>query len=119
VVEGTTAIGLTVALAWLVLSSFTLIVVGPTIAEHFASSLGLGPVFEWAWKVLQWPVAFFLVSTAVGLVLLCSGPEQDWLWITPGAVIGTLLWVLVSLAFKVYVANFRSGSPIAATLPRQ
>jgi membrane protein len=32
--------------------------------------------------------------------------EQDWLWITPGAVIGTLLWVLVSLAFKVYVANF-------------
>jgi membrane protein len=27
-------------------------------------------------------------------------------WITPGAVVGTLLWVTVSLAFKFYVANF-------------
>ena len=34
-----TAIGLTVALALLVLSSFTLIVVGPTLAEHLASSV--------------------------------------------------------------------------------
>ena len=102
-----TAIGLTVALALLVLSSFTLIVVGPTIAEHLASSLGLGPVFAWAWKILQWPVAFFLVSTAVGLVYyFAPDAEQDWLWITPGAVIGTVLWVLVSWAFKVYVANF-------------
>ena len=74
-VEGPlTAIGLTVALALLVLSSFTLIVIGPTLAEHLASSLGLGPVFEWAWKILQWPLAFALVSTAVGLVyLLRSG----------------------------------------------
>jgi membrane protein len=102
-----TAIGLTIALALLVLSSFTLIVVGPTIAEHLASTFGLGPVFEWAWKILQWPLAFFLVSTAVGLVYyFAPDAEQDWAWITPGAVIGTLLWVLVSLAFKFYVGNF-------------
>ena len=102
-----TAIGLTIALALLVLSSFTLIVIGPTLAEHFASSLGLGPVFEWAWKILQWPLAFGLVSIAVGLVYyFAPDAEQDWAWITPGAVIGTLLWVLVSLALKVYVANF-------------
>jgi len=102
-----TAIGLTIALALLVLSSFTLIVVGPTIAEHLASTFGLGPVFEWAWKILQWPLAFFLVSTALGLVYyFAPDAEQDWGWITPGAVIGTLLWVIVSLAFKFYVANF-------------
>jgi membrane protein len=102
-----TAIGLTIALALLVLSSFTLIVIGPTLAEHLAYFLGLGPVFEWAWKILQWPLAFVLVSTAVGLVYyFAPDAEQDWAWITPGAVIGTLLWVLVSLAFRVYVANF-------------
>lgn len=102
-----TAIGLTIALALLVLSSFTLIVVGPTIAEHLASTLGFGAVFEWAWKILQWPLAFFLVSSAVGLVYyFAPDAEQDWAWITPGAVVGTLLWVLVSLAFKFYVANF-------------
>jgi membrane protein len=102
-----TAIGLTLALAVLILMSFSLIVVGPTLAQHLASSFGLGTLFEWGWKILQWPVAFFLVSTAVGLVYyLAPDAEQDWAWITPGAVVGTLLWVIASLLFKVYVANF-------------
>ena len=102
-----TAIGLTLGLALLVLTSFTLIVAGPTMATHLASSLGLGPAFEWTWKIVQWPVAFFLVSTAVGLVYyFAPDAEQDWVWITPGALIGTFLWLIVSLLFKTYVANF-------------
>jgi membrane protein len=102
-----TAVGLTLALALLVLTSFTLVVAGPTIAEHLASSFGAGAVFEWSWKILQWPVAFFLVSMAVGLVYyFAPDAEQDWTWITPGAVIGTLLWMVSSLAFRYYVTNF-------------
>lgn len=102
-----TAIGLTIALALFVVVSFTLILAGPTLAEYLASSLGFGPVFEWSWKILQWPLAFFLVCTAVGLVYyFAPDAEQDWVWITPGAVLGTLLWLLVSLAFKVYLTNF-------------
>ena len=101
------AIGLTFGLALLVLTSFTLIVAGPAIAERVAAWFGLGPAFEWSWKILQWPVAFFLVSTAVGLVYyFAPDAEQEWVWITPGAVLGTLLWVVVSLGFKFYVANF-------------
>jgi membrane protein len=102
-----TAIGLTIALAVFLLASFTLILAGPALAEHLASFLGLGAVFEWAWKILQWPLAFLLVSTAIGLVYyFAPDAEQDWVWITPGAVIATLLWVLISLGFKFYVANF-------------
>ena len=102
-----TAISLTIALAVLVLTSFTLVVAGPTLAEHLASWFGFGVVFEWTWKILQWPLAFFLVSSAVGLVYyFAPDAEQDWVWITPGAVLGTLLWVVVSLLFKLYVANF-------------
>jgi membrane protein len=102
-----TAIGLTVALAVMILVSFSLIVAGPTVAEHVASAFGLGAAFEWTWKILQWPLAFFLVSSAVGLVYyFAPDAEQDWAWITPGAIVGTLLWVIVSLVFKFYVANF-------------
>jgi membrane protein len=102
-----TAIGLTVGLAVMILLSFTLILAGPPIAEYLASALGLGAAFEWTWKILQWPVAFFLVSTAVGLVYyFAPDAEQDWAWITPGALVGTLLWIAASLLFKVYVANF-------------
>ena len=102
-----TAIGLTIALAFFLLVSFTLIVAGPTIAEQLASSFGLGAAFAWSWKILQWPVAFILVSTAIGLVYyFAPDAEQDWVWITPGAVAATVLLVLASLAFKFYVANF-------------
>jgi membrane protein len=101
------AIVLTIALALFLVVSFVLIVAGPTIAERFASIFGLGAAFEWGWKILQWPLAFALVSTAIGSVYyFAPDAEQDWVWITPGAVLGTLLWVLVSLGFKYYVANF-------------
>ena len=90
-----------------VLASLTLIVAGPAVAERLAASFGLGAAFEWTWMVLQWPLAFAFVSTALGLVYY-FGPDadQDWAWITPGAVVATALWVVVSLALKVYVANF-------------
>src|SRR4030095_6138468 len=102
-----TGIGLTLALAATILVAFSLIVVGPSVAEHLTASFGFGAVFEWTWKILQWPLAFFLVSTAVGLVYyFAPDAEQDWVWITPGAVTGTLLWLVVSLVFKFYVANF-------------
>jgi len=102
-----TAIALTLSLAVLVLLAFSLILAGPTIAEYLARNVGLGPVFEWTWKILQWPLAFFLVSTAVGLVYyFAPDAKQEWVWVTPGAVLGTLLWLIVSLVFKFYVANF-------------
>lgn len=101
------AIALTIALAVFILLSFTLILVGPTVAEYLGRTLHMGPVVEWTWKVLQWPLAFFLVSTAIGLVYhFAPDAEQDWLWITPGAVVATTLWLLASLAFKVYVTRF-------------
>ena len=34
--------------------------------------------------------------------------EQDWIWITPGSVLATILWIVASLAFRFYVTNFAS-----------
>ena len=101
------AVGLTLALAILVLLSFSLILAGPMVAEQLAKIFGFGPAFEWTWKILQWPIAFLLVSTALGLVYyFAPDAEQEWVWITPGAVVATLLWVLVSLGFKFYAVTF-------------
>ena len=56
------AVALTLTLAFLLLTSFTLVVAGPTIAEHLTNVFGLGLVFEWGWKILQWPLVFAMVS---------------------------------------------------------
>ncbi len=102
-----TAILLTIGLAVFIVVSFGLIVGGPEIAEAVANRFSLGTAFVWAWKVLQWPVAFMLVVTGIGLVYyFAPDAEQDWAWITPGSLIATVLWLLGSLAFRFYVVNF-------------
>jgi membrane protein len=102
-----TAIGLTVGLAVFILASMTLIIAGPTLAEKIADAVRLGPVFEWTWKILQWPLVFALVSGAFALVYyFAPDAQQDWVWITPGSVLATALWVAISLGFKFYIARF-------------
>jgi len=98
-----TAIGLTIGIAIFVLVSMFLIVAGPAFAEKLANNMHLGPAFKWTWWVLQWPVVFALVTSAIGLVYyFAPDVEQDWVWITPGSVIATVLWIVVSLALKFY-----------------
>jgi membrane protein len=101
------AIGLTVGLALFILVSFALVIAGPTLGARLANMLQLGPAFVWTWDILQWPVVFMLVVTAIAIVYYYApDAEQDWVWITPGAVLATLLWLVISLAFKVYLTNW-------------
>jgi len=101
------AIGLTLGVALLVLVALSLVLVGPAAADRLGRTTGWGAPVKWMWLVLQWPLVFALVAGGIGLVYY-FGPdaEQDWVWITPGAVAATALWFVASLAFKIYVANF-------------
>ena len=111
------AIGLTIALAVFFLVSFTLVLAGPTIAEYIGDTLRMGTVVEWTWKILQWPLAFALVSLAIALVYyFAPDADQDWIWITPGAVVATALWIVASLAFKVYVTRFSDYNAAYGTI---
>jgi membrane protein len=104
-----TAMLLTVGVAIFILGSFALVLVGPTIATTLADSMNLGPVFEWTWKILQWPVLFALASLGIALIYyFAPDVEQEWVWLTPGSVFATTLWLAASLGFKYYVANWGS-----------
>jgi membrane protein len=102
-----TAIALTVGLSVFIVVAFALVVAGPTLAERLADRLFLGPAFEWTWKILQWPLVFALVSAALAVVYyFAPDAEQDWVWLTPGSIAATFLWLVASLGFKYYIANF-------------
>jgi membrane protein len=104
-----TALLLTIGVALFILASFALVVAGPQLAESVTGRLGLGSVVEWAWKILQWPVVFALVATAIGLIYyFAPDVDQDWVLLTPGSVVATLLWLIGSLGFRFYVVNFGS-----------
>jgi membrane protein len=103
------AVTLTVALAGFIVAAFALVLVGPTLAEKVAIWMHMGPVFTWTWKILQWPVIFALVALAIAIIYYYApDAEQEFVWITPGSIVATTLWLLTSLVFKFYVANFTS-----------
>lgn len=111
------ALGLTIALAIFIVVATTLVVAGPTLAEKIADWLYLGSAFEWTWKILQWPVVFVLVSGGIAMMYyFAPDAEQEWVWITPGSVIATFLWLVISLGFKFYVANFGSYNATYGTI---
>ena len=112
-----TAMALTLGMAFFILVSIALVLVGPTLAEHLAKTLRLGAAFKWTWWVLQWPVVFALVATGIGIVYyFAPDAQQEWIWITPGSIVATVLWVLVSLGLKMYLTYFGSYNETYGTL---
>jgi membrane protein len=102
-----TAILLTIGVAIFILVSFALVLIGPTMATRLADSMHLGPVFEWTWKILQWPVLFALAGVGIAMIYyFAPDVEQHWVWLAPGAIFATTLWLAASLGFKYYVANW-------------
>jgi membrane protein len=102
-----TAMALTVGVATFILVSFALVLVGPTVATELAERMTLGAAFEWTWKILQWPVLFGLASLGIALIYyFAPDVEQEWVWLTPGSIFATTLWLAASLGFKYYVANW-------------
>jgi membrane protein len=102
-----TAIALTAGLSLLIVIAFTLIVAGPQLADLLGTYAGLGSAFVWTWKIVQWPLAFLMVVGGIGLIYyFAPDAEQDWVWMTPGSLVATLLWLIGSLGFRFYTVNF-------------
>jgi membrane protein len=107
------AILLTIALAVFVVLAFALVVGGADLAEWLARRAGVDETFAAVWAVLQWPIAFALVVFAVDLLYhFAPNADTKWVWITPGALLATLLWLIASAGFKLYAQNFGTYSAI-------
>lgn len=106
------ALGLTLAVSILVVAALFIVLAGGNVAEMVGAKLNLAQVAVLAWKVVQWPIALGFLIFAFALIYY-FGPdlkEQHWYWITPGSLLGVLLWLAVSFAFRVYLHFFNSYS---------
>ena len=100
------AIGLTIAAILVGLVVIALVAVLPA-AVQFVSA---GATAKWLLLVLEWPILIAVVMSALA-VLYRYAPDREkpqWRWVSPGAIIATALWIIASLAFTVYIANFNS-----------
>jgi membrane protein len=111
------AVWLTIALAGLLLAALAIILFGGWAAA-MASAHGLGGSATIAWKIVQVPVALCFVVLAFA-VLYYWAPDVEqkrWYWITPGSIIGVLLWVAASAVFRAYLHFFNNYSATYGSL---
>ncbi len=100
------AILMTLGLTGFILVGVLLLTVGPQIGEWIADLFGLGGVFEVVWSIARWPVALLILVLSVALLYyFAPDADQPFRWITPGGLVGVLLWVLASVAFNLYVSS--------------
>lgn len=100
------ALGLTLGMLVGGIVAIALVGVLPAAVQLIAT----GPLTKWLVLIVQWPLLIVLVLLGLA-VLYRFCPDRDvpkWRWVTPGAVAATVLWIVASIGFTVYVANFNS-----------
>jgi membrane protein len=88
-----------------------LIVFGSSIGSGIEGHIGFaGTAFAIIWPVVRWVVAIVFISLLFS-VYYFLGPNREtpsWQWVSPGGIIGTVIFVAASLGFSFYVAKFGS-----------
>ena len=103
-------IGWTLVVLALVLTTGVLVFLGGALAEFVFSQIGLGETTAAIWRFARWPLAL-LAMILIYAVVYFAAPNvriRRFRWISPGAMFGVLAWLLASLGFFFYVANFSS-----------
>jgi YihY family inner membrane protein len=102
-------IAVTVLVMVLLAASAVAVVATGGLADRIGRLLGLGSAVVTAWDLVKWPVLLLVVSFMFALLYWASpNAKQGFRWVTPGGILAVVVWVVASVAFAIYVANFNS-----------
>ena len=80
---------------------------GQSVVAWVAGLVGLGGTARMVWLVIQYPLAVsMLVGLAWMLFYVLPNTKQEKKHVFVGAIVTTVLWIAVTLAFRLYVQNF-------------
>jgi membrane protein len=82
---------------------------GP-IADAIGKQIGLGSAAITAWDIAKWPVLLAVVMTMFAILYYAAPNARlpGFRWVTPGSVLAVVVWIIASVGFALYVANFGS-----------
>jgi membrane protein len=109
------ALGVTLLFVVFMLSGSALLLLGPGIAN----ALDLFGVANLAWNIAQWVLPFLLVVGAFMLAYYILPNRQQKRHnreILIGAVVGAVVWVIATVAFRFYISNFGGYDETYGTL---
>jgi membrane protein len=103
-------VGLTVLLMVLTAISAVAVTLSGGLAKQVGNVVGLGDTAIQVWNIAKWPVLVLFVSFMFA-VLYWAAPnvkQPGFKWLSPGSVLAVIGWIIASVAFAFYVANFGS-----------
>ncbi len=108
------ATGLTVGIAVALVVSVVIMVFG----SKFIDAVLPGSVVAVAWKIAQWPLALALILMAFAITYYFAPNlvQRRWHWITPGSILGVILWLGVSIGLRIYIHFFNTYSTAYGSL---
>ncbi len=101
----------------IVIAALAVVVTGP-LAEAVGNVIGLGSTAVTVWSIAKWPVIVLFVITMIS-VLYYASPNaklRGFKSVMPGAAFAVVVWLVASLLFGFYVANFGSYNETYGTL---
>jgi membrane protein len=93
----------------LALVLIALVVTGP-LTRAIGDELGIASAAQTAFAIVKWPVLFVVLVAVIALLYRFSpnARHQGIRWILPGSLVATVLWIVASVGFSLYVSNFGS-----------
>jgi membrane protein len=100
------ALVLVIATGLVTAGMFLLIVFGGSLGDAIVSRTGLGDSFKVFWNIARWPIAFIAVLMFFSLVysLAPNVDHRNWRWVSPGSLLGSVLWLVLSGLFALYTS---------------
>ena len=87
-----------------------IVVVTGSVARSVGNAIGIGSTAVTIWDIAKWPVLVVLISILLA-VLFWAAPNAKQAgikWISPGGVVATIAWLIISALFALYVSDFSS-----------
>jgi membrane protein len=101
----------------LVLVSLVSVFVGGQFAEDLLGFAGLGQTAADVWHVARWPLALGAAMLAFAYTYWITPDRENrsFRWITPGAVVGVVIWLAASLGFSAYISSIADVGAVYGT----
>jgi membrane protein len=95
-----------------------LVIFGGPLGSAIASKAHLGGAWDVLWAIFRWPIAFaaILVFYALVYYLAPNVDVRNWKWVTPGSLLGSVMWLVLSGLFALYATFAGSYSKTYGSL---
>ena len=99
--------GVTLLLVVLLAASALIVVVTGGLARHVGQVIGASSAAVTAWDIAKWPVLLIIFSLMLAVLYWASpNAKRRFRWLSPGALVAIVAWLIASGLFALYVANF-------------